>query len=55
MISCSISRRAAFPRRKPGRCLIQAFVGEALEKIEDEALRDALARASAEWLGVEFD
>jgi len=35
--------------------LIQAFVGEALERVEDEALRDALARASAAWLGVKFD
>jgi Fe-S cluster assembly protein SufD len=35
--------------------LIQAFVGEALEKIDNETLRDALARASAEWLGVAFD
>ena len=34
--------------------LIQAFVGDALERIEDEALRDALARASAEWLGVDY-
>jgi hypothetical protein len=35
--------------------LIQAFVGEALEKVEDEGLRDVLARASAEWLGVDYD
>jgi len=34
--------------------LIQAFVGDALERIEDEALRDALARASSEWLGVDY-
>ena len=34
--------------------LIQAFVGDALERIEDDALRDALARASAEWLGVDY-
>ena len=43
------------PETEARALLIQAFVGEALEKIEDEALRDALARASAEWLGVEFD
>ena len=35
--------------------LIQAFVGEALEKIENEGLRDAFAAASAEWLGVDYD
>jgi Fe-S cluster assembly protein SufD len=43
------------PEGQARALLIQAFVGEALEKIEDEALRHALARASAEWLGVEFD
>jgi FeS assembly protein SufD len=43
------------PEAQARALLIQAFVGEALEKIEDEALRDALAHASAEWLGVEFD
>ncbi|HYJ59439.1 MAG TPA: Fe-S cluster assembly protein SufD [Methyloceanibacter sp.] len=35
--------------------LIQAFVGEALQKVEDETIREALARASAEWLGVGYD
>ena len=35
--------------------LIQAFVGEAVERIDHEALREALSRASAEWLGVIFD
>jgi Fe-S cluster assembly protein SufD len=43
------------PEAQARALLIQAFVGEALEKVEDEPLRDALARASAEWLGVEFD
>jgi Fe-S cluster assembly protein SufD len=43
------------PEAQARALLIQAFVGEALEKIEDEGLRDALARASAEWLGVAFD
>ncbi len=32
--------------------LVQAFVGEAIERIEDEALRDALGQASAAWLGI---
>jgi Fe-S cluster assembly protein SufD len=35
--------------------LIQAFVGEAIEKIENEELREALNRATAAWLGVSFD
>jgi Fe-S cluster assembly protein SufD len=43
------------PEAQARALLIQAFVGEALEKIDDEALRDALSRASAEWLGVDFD
>jgi Fe-S cluster assembly protein SufD len=43
------------PESEARALLIQAFVGEALERIEDEALRDALAHASAEWLGVRYD
>jgi FeS assembly protein SufD len=35
--------------------LIQAFVGEAVDRLEHEGLRQALAQASAEWLGVTFD
>ncbi len=35
--------------------LIQAFVGEAVERIEHEGLREALSKASAEWLGMTFD
>ena len=54
-ICCSISKRAAFPRTRPARLLIQAFVGEAVERVEHEALREALLKASAEWLGVSFD
>jgi len=43
------------PEAQARALLVQAFVGEALERIEHEALRDALSRASAEWLGVNFD
>jgi Fe-S cluster assembly protein SufD len=43
------------PEAQARALLIQAFVGEALEKVEDEGLRDVLARASAEWLGVDYD
>ncbi len=35
--------------------LVQAFVGEAIERIEDEALRDALGHVSAAWLGIAAD
>jgi Fe-S cluster assembly protein SufD len=40
------------PEAQARALLIQAFVGEALERIEDEGLRDAFAAATAEWLGV---
>jgi Fe-S cluster assembly protein SufD len=40
------------PEPEARALLIQAFVGEALERIEDEGLREAFANASAEWLGV---
>jgi Fe-S cluster assembly protein SufD len=43
------------PETQARALLIRAFVGEALEKIEDETIREALARASAEWLGVSYD
>ena len=43
------------PEPQARALLIQAFVGEALEKIENEALREALNRATANWLGVSFD
>jgi FeS assembly protein SufD len=43
------------PEAKARALLIQAFVGEALERVEDEGLREAFAAASSEWLGVSFD
>ena len=43
------------PEAQARALLIRAFVGEALEKIEDETIREALARACAEWLGVSYD
>jgi Fe-S cluster assembly protein SufD len=43
------------PEGEARALLIQAFVGEALEKVEDEALREALAHASAGWLGVKVE
>jgi Fe-S cluster assembly protein SufD len=43
------------PEAEARALLVQAFVGEALERIEDEALREALAKASAAWLGMSSD
>ena len=43
------------PEAQARALLIQAFVGEALEKVEDEALREALGHASADWLGVKVE
>ena len=39
------------PEPEARALLIQAFVGEALERIEDERLREAFTNASVEWLG----
>ena len=43
------------PEAEARALLIQAFVGEALSKVENDDLREALARASADWLGVGYD
>jgi FeS assembly protein SufD len=43
------------PEDQARALLIQAFVGEAVERIEHEGLREALSKASADWLGVTFD
>jgi Fe-S cluster assembly protein SufD len=43
------------PETEARALLIQAFVGEAVDRIEHEGLRDALGRATANWLGVAFD
>jgi Fe-S cluster assembly protein SufD len=43
------------PETQARALLIQAFVGEAFERVENEALRDAFAAVSAEWLGVRHD
>ena len=40
------------PEAEARALLVQAFVGEAIERIEDEALREALGNASAAWLGI---
>jgi Fe-S cluster assembly protein SufD len=43
------------PEAEARALLIQAFVGEALEKVEYEALREALAHTAADWLGVKVE
>jgi Fe-S cluster assembly protein SufD len=43
------------PQDQARALLIQAFVGEAVERIEHEGLREALLKASADWLGFTFD
>jgi FeS assembly protein SufD len=43
------------PEAEARALLVQAFVGEAIERVEDEALRDALINASAAWLGISAD
>jgi Fe-S cluster assembly protein SufD len=43
------------PEDQARALLIQAFVDEAVERIEHEGLREALSKASADWLGVSFD
>jgi FeS assembly protein SufD len=45
-------RARGLPEAEARALLIQAFVGQAFEEVENEALRDAFAAASAEWLGV---
>jgi FeS assembly protein SufD len=43
------------PEDQARALLIQAFVGEALERVPHEGLRDALSRAAAAWRGVAYD
>ena len=39
------------PEEQARALLIQAFVGEAFEVLDDETLRDAFAATAADWLG----
>ncbi len=40
------------PEDEARALLIQAFIGEAIDRVEREDVREALSAASAEWLGV---
>lgn len=44
-------RARGLPEAQARALLIQAFVGEVLEALDDEAIGEAFAAASAEWLG----
>jgi Fe-S cluster assembly protein SufD len=44
-------RARGIPEDEAKSLLVQAFVGEVLDKIEDQALRDALTARAARWLG----
>lgn len=43
------------PESQARALLVQAFVGEALEQIDHEPLRNALTGVTADWLGVKLD
>jgi Fe-S cluster assembly protein SufD len=43
-------RARGIPRKEAEALLIQAFVGEIIESIADEALRDMLMNAAVAWL-----
>jgi Fe-S cluster assembly protein SufD len=43
-------RSRGIPLEEARALLIEAFIGEALEKIEDEPLREALAAIAHDWL-----
>jgi Fe-S cluster assembly protein SufD len=43
------------PEAEARAMLIQAFVGEAFECVDNEDLREAFAAVSAEWLGVQVE
>ena len=43
------------PEAQARAMLIQAFVAEAFECVDNEVLREAFAAVSAEWLGVQVE
>ncbi len=48
-------RSRGIPESQARSLLIQAFAGEVVDEIEDEALRGIVAGHAARWLGVELD
>ncbi|MCC7348290.1 MAG: Fe-S cluster assembly protein SufD [Variibacter sp.] len=43
-------RARGIPKKEAEALMVQAFVGEAIEPVENEAVRDALAAAAERWL-----
>ena len=41
------------PRLQARAMLIESFVGEAIDKIDDEAVRDAMMDVARQWLGAQ--
>ncbi|ODR98873.1 hypothetical protein AUC68_06735 [Methyloceanibacter methanicus] len=48
-------RARGLPEAEARALLIQAFVGEVFEALDDESIGDALAAVSAEWLGTPME
>jgi Fe-S cluster assembly protein SufD len=48
-------RARGLPEEQARALLIQAFVGETFEALDDEAIGDAFAEVAADWLGVPLD
>ncbi|MGE0611214.1 MAG: SufD family Fe-S cluster assembly protein, partial [Hyphomicrobiales bacterium] len=44
-------RARGIPDKEARVLLVLAFAGEAIERVENEALREALGAFTAEWLG----
>ena len=48
-------RARGLPEAQARALLIQAFVGETFEALDDEVIGDAFAEVAADWLGVRLD
>jgi Fe-S cluster assembly protein SufD len=48
-------RARGLPEAQARALLIQAFVGETFEALDDEMIGDAFAEVAADWLGVKLD
>jgi len=44
-------RSRGIPEKEARALMIESFIGEAIEKVENESLRDALAAYAMQWLG----
>ena len=48
-------RARGLPEAQARALLIQAFVGETFEALDDEVIGDAFGEVAADWLGVKLD